>query len=121
MTRRLNILMLLPALATVVGCADPAHQQQLALRRDNMERTLNLFAEAEARRPGNLARTADVARRQNEEDVQKLHRDLDALGRGIDYEFQRFHDRQPLYQRRIGEELRGKPETIEQTLPYVLY
>ncbi len=91
------------------------------MRLGNIERTLNALAQDEARRPQSLANTVEVARLRNEQDMEKTRRNPEIVIEEIEGEFQLFRGRIPEYERRIGEELRGKPETVERTLPYLLY
>lgn len=118
---RILLLCFAASAAGLIGCNDPAHEQRLAQRRESFNKYVDFIGNAEAARPGKLAYTGEVAAQQHQRDREHLDRDLDMLGRGLEHEFQRFHDNQPAYEREIHQQLRGKPENIEKTLPYALW
>jgi hypothetical protein len=113
-------------LATLVlscaGCDSSNSQiQREWVRRDgNLRRTFGFLAESEQRRPGNLEKVTRVINQQNRRDVENtLETNPRAVREWTHFEFQRWEDSQPTYKKQIDEQLRGSPEKIERTIPYI--
>jgi hypothetical protein len=102
-------------LVVLLGCQHPAAEQELKYRRDNLDWTTRTLAERE-RVPvasQRLHYTDQVIRESIQQDVLNTGRDARALKAYLDFDVQRFRDRQREYRDTINEGLWGKPEEIE--------
>jgi hypothetical protein len=107
--------------AALMGCDDPAHANRIQMRCDNMAHTVEVIDGIEARRPQNFRNTVQLARETIRKDVYRTQENPGIIARGIQAECDRFRDRQPVYRREIENQLRGDPENIRRTLPYVIW
>jgi hypothetical protein len=114
-------MFLIASLLLPAGCDDPVHENRLRMRRENIAYDFELLRQAEAPREENLARLREMARRQNRKDIAATRENPHIIAREIQGEFDRFRDRQPSYRREIENQLRGDPENIRRTIPYMLY
>jgi hypothetical protein len=111
----------IPVCAVLAGCQSPEAQRQIARRHESLRRTANLLVEQEADRPENLDRTFTMLGGMLERDVQRTRRMPQTLGRIVEAEFERWIERQPAYGDAVLRELGGNPESIERTLPLMVY
>lgn len=115
-------MLLLGGVLLGAGCASsPRAAQALELRQQRLARTFRAIGESEATRPPQLERTvraAGDALALSVEQTAQNGRELDAA---IHYEFQRFADNQPRYQRDLARIFGGKPENIELFLITLFY
>lgn len=77
-----------------------------------MTRALESIESSEARRPDNLKKAGEFIARDLEVHAEKLEVSLNRLKGMIEADAERFAERQPLYQRKLTEILRGQPEEI---------
>jgi hypothetical protein len=105
----------------VCGCNDPAAQQHLARRSDNLRRTGQNLAEIETNASTHLRNTLDDLREQNDRDIANTRENPGRIDRWVQEDVKRFHDSQPAYRREIEKQLGGNPESIKQTIPDIIY
>lgn len=121
--RRLSVVLL--SASVVCGCASTPNSRY-AERRFNeriqgMGRTLDAYAESEAKRPGNLARDFAFIGEDIANDARQFDRDLRWWDRQLHNEFARFAARQPDYWREAARIFGGKPERIERNAIDLFY
>jgi hypothetical protein len=107
--------------ALLAGCDTPTAREQVARRHDSLRRTVELAADSEAGRPEKLDRTFTMLAQIHERDVERTRGMPAVVGNLVEEEFDRWNERQPAYREAILRELQGNPESIERTLPYVVY
>lgn len=121
--RRLSVVVVTASL--VCGCTSAANEryaaQRLQQRIEGMGRTLDAYAETEAKRPGNLARAAAYFEEDIAHDARQLDRDLRWWDKELRKEFARFAARQPDYWREAARIFGGKPERIERNAIDLFY
>ena len=105
----------------VAGCEDPAHQQRINLRRENLQKTARLFEQEEAPRMDKLGRTFALLRTQHERDVEYTRRNPKIVRDWVENDIKRWNERQPIYGKAIQDQTKGDPENIKRTIPYMLY
>lgn len=103
------------------GCEDPAHQQRITQREENLRWTLKTLEEIEGRREENLAGTMDLAGEDFREHVIRSLENPDKVADWMEQDFDRFEERQPIYQKEIQDQLDGDPDNIKKTLPDVIW
>ena len=117
--RRLSVT-LIALTAILAGCENPVLEQRWDRREDNLDRAIGIFSRCEAERDARLARTLNILARQHERDLANTRANPDRVQRWVQGDFEQWQRRQPLYRRRIAEQLRGNPANIERTLPDIL-
>lgn len=121
--RRFSVVV--AAASLVCGCTSAANEryarERLQHRVDGMGRTLDAYAETEAKRPANLARAAEFIEDDIAHDAWQLDRDLRWWDTELRKEFARFAARQPDYWREAARIFGGKPERIERNAIDLFY
>jgi len=108
------------AMASLVGCENPAMQKRTARREKSLQQTASLLAECEADLAERLGRTLDELRERHERDVARTRENPSRIQRRLQDDADRWQARQPVHRNRIRDELKGDPANIERTLPKVL-
>lgn len=110
---------LLAALST--GCDSPAMVRAREVREQSLSRSLKTVQSLEDRREEKLARTHRLIADRLDRDVENSERNVEIVGRLIDEEFETWAQKEPVYRRAVGRELKGDATRIEQTLPHFIY
>jgi hypothetical protein len=110
-----GMLALAVSVAVSAGCNEQIHRQQVAQRRQSLERTVRRIEDSEARRPDKLERTVAHIADWHERDLQKTGQMPDTIGRAIEEDFQRWERAKPAHQRRAHDLIKAKPESFERT------
>ena len=103
----------------MLGCQDPAVQTRWERRGENLNKTLSLWIRIEEQRGENLGRAFDWMERRHRLDIDNTRDNAVKIDRRVEWEFDRWEEMQPVYQRRVAKGLRGDPESIQRTYPYI--
>lgn len=121
--RRVSVL--LAAASLVGGCASTPNSRYAEKRFDarihGMGRTLDAYAESEAKRPGYIARDVRFIGEDIANDTRQFDRDLRWWDIQLRNEFARFAARPPDYWREAVRVFGGKPERIERNAIDLFY
>ena len=103
------------------GCHDPQAPAARAHRLRQLKRTMNVFAQREADAPRRLQWTVQLAKH-----VERRHRanhlaNRDRLANWARRDRRRWSDYQPLYRRRIAQQLAGDRDNIERSFRAMVY
>lgn len=120
--RTRTLMLSLVAGGVLAGCDSTPHENAISRREQNLQRTGETFMDIEARRYDYLYRTTDRLEKRHQRDMDRAFvENPERVERYIDNEFNRWELRQPLYEEAIIQELQGDPQTIDRTLPDVLW
>ena len=86
-----------------------------------MQRVVYVVGEREERSGPNLQRTLALFREDLEQDCVEICRDIDQLGEYINYDLQRWQQRQGGYRELFRRMFSGDSENIEPTAVYLFY
>ena len=110
---------ILAGMIFTLGCQDPAVQTRWERRGENLNKTLSTWNKIEEQRIENLGRGFDWAERRHQLDIDNTRDNAVKIDRRVEWEFDRWEEMQPVYQRRVAKGLRGDPESIQRTYPYI--
>src|SRR5690606_5690550 len=106
----------------LVGCDSTPHEDAISRREQKLQHTGEVFMDIEARRYDSLYRTGDLIEKKHRRDMDRAFvENPERIERYIDERLNRWELRQPLYEEAIIQELQGDPQTIDRTLPDVLW
>lgn len=108
-------------LAGAAGCEDSRHQDRLARREDNLQRTCNMLSQQEAERPALLAKTLNMLQEKHERDIERCRDNPRVIRDYFQRDIDRWNEGQPYYLQGIQHQTEGDCDNIEDTLPLILY
>ena len=106
----------LACLAVLAGCHNPAADRRIAQRQHNVRHSSQWLVDRENDSPRRLRRTCDQIGNEAAADERQLSRNLRDLHRYMQFDLNRWQDRQSDYGSEFERILRGKPENIEPAL-----
>jgi hypothetical protein len=102
----------LVGLAGLLGCQDPLVRERLSDRQRTLRWTCDTLAYRETHAGERLHRTDEYVRDNWQRDVANTRRDASAVRAYIEFDVQRFEERQSLYRDEALEILYGKPQNL---------
>lgn len=103
------------------GCHDPAHQQRVSHRLNNMERMAGTIRQIENESGPSMQRTTRMLTHLHEDDIMKTRRMPRTVNNEIRYDFDHWKSRQAEGNKTIRELLEGNSNNIRNTIPEILY
>lgn len=114
--RRIFVFFFCAATSLSVGCTiSAAGKERIALRNNNLKRTIGVWKNSEARRPENLRWTLGKIRASIQEDHARTKTIPERLRNWVQEDAVDFRDKQPEIRRKFKEIMQGNPEAIQPT------
>jgi hypothetical protein len=106
----------------LAGCRSGGYAQQRVTERANcITNVVSMARESEQRRPQRLASSVDLIRDRAARDLRASRANIDECKRYWQRDSERWTERRPAYERRVGEILSGKPGHIERSLVVLFF
>ncbi len=110
------------SLLLLAGCAENPYMARARQTREQaMERDLQAIAGVQQGRTEMLKQTLHVARDRYERDIQATQRNAEILREWPESEVEHWTKKEPAYRAAIQHQLAGDPDSIERTVPYLIY
>lgn len=105
----------------IIGCESPAMRKARITREEAMVRSIEQIEYLEHDRGDRLNRTINLIEDKACRDKQATADNLRKLADWLPNEVQEWNCKQPVYQAGIRRQLEGRPESIERTVPHLIY
>lgn len=117
--RLTGVSLILPAWL-LVGCQDPAFQENVDHREANLRRTAADLSALETGRVAKMQATIDLLADQHERDIANNRQNPAVIRQWWDDDLQQWEEAKPVHRQRIAEQLEGDPANIKRTLPEIV-
>jgi hypothetical protein len=124
MSVRQNLVMIMNLLVVVfapAGCEKPGHREQITMRKQNFNQTVELLAEMEESHEAKLERDWEVVEEMHEEKREDWEQSKAFFEELLEYDLNRWEHHEELNEEIWEEMMQGDMQNFEKTLPWVLY